>query len=341
LYEVLHVSSYNDAIKIIEKNLSVDLIILDVNLLKYQSDNIQNFVLMSQIPIILSTSDTNIELDENIQSKCYGYISETIDYFNLKNLIKNTLKLFENSQEIENRHKYFYQAEKISKFGYWEYDITNNIIKSSDGSKSIYGLEGVMNYSLKDIQKVSLLNYREMLDKSLKDLLEKRKPYDIEFKIKSFKTGKIKDIHALADYDSKKKRIIGTIYDITKQKQAEELIKKSEEKYRNLFQKHHAAMMIIDPETGEILDTNYAAAHFYGWSQDELKNMNITDINIMSKEEVFSVLKTIESKVQNYFIFKHRVADGSIKDVEVHSGRINMDGKINLLLTLILIVLKM
>jgi len=40
------------------------------------------------------------------------------------------LRLFENDQEIRNRHKYFHQAEKNSRFGYWEFDLTNNIVKT-------------------------------------------------------------------------------------------------------------------------------------------------------------------------------------------------------------------
>jgi len=57
--------------------------------------------------------------------------------------------LFENDQEIRNRHKYFHQAEKNSRFGYWEFDLTNNIVKTSEGmekivstNKSLYRLGG-------------------------------------------------------------------------------------------------------------------------------------------------------------------------------------------------------
>lgn len=210
-YEVMHCSSYDGAIRTIEKNLSVNLIILDIDVLKDQSDSVQKIFLTSQIPIILSTSDTNRELDEDWQNKSYGCISEYIDYFSLKNLIKTTLRLFENDYKL---------------------------------------------------------------------------------------------------------------------KQAKKLIRKKEEKYRNLFQGHHAAMLLIDPETGEILSANNAATDFYGWSQDELKNINIKDINTLDKEELYYKINCVNPK--NHFIFKHRIADGSIKDVEVHTGRANVEGKTTL-----------
>ena len=329
--EVIHCNSSDSAIRIIEENLSVDLIILDVDVLKELRSSIQEIFLKNQIPMILSTSDTNRELDENLQNKCYGYISENIDYFSLKNLIKTTLKLFKNDQETRNRHKYFHEAENISGFGYWEFDLTNNIVKASEGAKRIYGLPNAEIYYIKDVQKVPLADCRGLLDQAFKDLVEKRKPYDVEFKIKNLATGEIKDIHSIADYNPEKNLIIGTIYDITKQKQAEELIKKTADKYRNLFQGHHAVILAIDPETGDILNANNAASHFYGWSRDQLKNMKITDINTLSKEEVFTEMNSVKSENRNYFIFKHRISDGSIRDVEVHSGKVNIDGKTSLL----------
>jgi PAS domain S-box-containing protein len=40
--------------------------------------------------------------------------------------------------------------------------------------------------------------------------------------------------------------------------------------------------LIIDPDNGRIVDANEAAAKFYGWSQEELRQMKISDINMLS-----------------------------------------------------------
>ena len=60
-----------------------------------------------------------------------------------------------------------------------------------------------------------------------------------------------------------------------------EHLHESEEKFRKLFEEHSAVMLVIDPDTGNIVDANRAAADFYGWSIEELRKMNIQQINLL------------------------------------------------------------
>lgn len=100
------------------------------------------------------------------------------------------------------------------------------------------------------------------------------------------------------------------------------LLQESEERYKALFQNNHSPMLLIDPESGKIEDANPAACEFYKWSHDELTAMNIAEINVLSKTEILEeIAKAIGSKHNQYF-FKHRISDGSIRDVEVRSGPI-------------------
>ena len=57
----------------------------------------------------------------------------------------------------------------------------------------------------------------------------------------------------------------------------------------------------------------------------ELVEMNITDFNVLKDEEVFGELSKAESGENNHFLFKHRLADGEIRDVDVYSGTIIID----------------
>lgn len=110
-------------------------------------------------------------------------------------------------------------------------------------------------------------------------------------------------------------------------KRLEEQLKKGKTEYQNIFENHHAIMLIINPETGDIIRANLAASNFYGWSQKELRNMRVTDINILSKEEVKAEMQLAKSENKIYFSFKHQLSDGTIKDVEVYSGSIMIEGK--------------
>ncbi len=114
----------------------------------------------------------------------------------------------------------------------------------------------------------------------------------------------------------------GIITDITNRMQVEEELLLSELRYKSLFQNNHAVMLIIDPNTAKIVDANPAACRYYGWTFEEITTKKITDINIMQSEEIRSAINLVQKKEQNHFFFKHQLASGEIRDVEVYTGLI-------------------
>ncbi len=71
-----------------------------------------------------------------------------------------------------------------------------------------------------------------MLDTALKELIEKGKPYDVEFQIKAADTGEIKDIHSVAFYESDQRIVFGVIQDVTSQKRTEQALRNAETLWR-------------------------------------------------------------------------------------------------------------
>jgi len=129
--------------------------------------------------------------------------------------------------------------------------------------------------------------------------------------------------------DKRKDRFDATVIDVLEgiashigatlmRKQAEEELRQSEERYKSLFQNNHSMMMIIRPETGEIIDVNPAACQFYGWSHTELCHKNISEIDINTKSEI-ELLSNAKKGNNNHLILKHRLSNGLVKDVEVNS----------------------
>ncbi len=106
-----------------------------------------------------------------------------------------------------------------------------------------------------------------------------------------------------------------------------EHLHESEEKFRKLFEEHSAVMLVIDPDTANIVDANRAAASFYGWSVEELRKMNIQQINLLSPDVLLIEMEKTRLSTQNRYVFCHRRSDGSVRDVEVFSSKVEIAGK--------------
>ena len=125
-----------------------------------------------------------------------------------------------------------------------------------------------------------------------------------------------------------------TVVDISEHRRELELLQKSEERYKSLFQKNFSVMLLIHPETGQIIDANPSACMFYGWSHSDICRMNISEINTLSSEEVKLEMQKAISDQRNQFFFKHRKANSELRDVEVYSGPIKF-GSITLLYSIV------
>lgn len=119
----------------------------------------------------------------------------------------------------------------------------------------------------------------------------------------------------------------GVAIDITSGKLAEKTLRESEERYRSLFKNNHSIMLLIDPENGDIVDANPAAVSFYGWSYPELTGKKITDINTLTTDQVFREMEQAKKEKRRHFFFRHRLSSGQIRDVEVYSGPLTVEGR--------------
>lgn len=108
---------------------------------------------------------------------------------------------------------------------------------------------------------------------------------------------------------------------------AEHALRESEEIFREMFHQHEAVKLIIDLDTGKIIDANDAASAFYGWKHEQLINLHIQEINTLPVGELKKEIEKVRNQKKFRFEFRHRKADGSERDVEVLSSRIRINGK--------------
>ncbi len=114
---------------------------------------------------------------------------------------------------------------------------------------------------------------------------------------------------------------------ITEQKRAIEALRESEERYRSLFEDSHSIMMLIDPDTDDIVDANPVACSFYGYSKEELTRKKIADINMLPREKIHQQINELGYRTHRSFFFPHRLANGEIRNVESFIGPITLNGK--------------
>jgi len=100
-----------------------------------------------------------------------------------------------------------------------------------------------------------------------------------------------------------------------------------ESRYRQVFERTSSVCWILDAETLRILDANPAAVRFYGWSREELVGKPLTEINLLPEEEVRRLVRKAHAEQQGVFRVQHRLRSGEIRDVEVHSSPIDLEGR--------------
>jgi PAS domain S-box-containing protein len=115
--------------------------------------------------------------------------------------------------------------------------------------------------------------------------------------------------------------------EVSSRKMAEDALRESESRFRQLFHAHSAPFLLVDPASGEIVDANTSAEKFYGYAQSELKTMNIAHINMLPPELITEARQDAAMNRKNRFVFPHRLKNGEQRMVEVHSAQMNVLGR--------------
>jgi two-component system cell cycle sensor histidine kinase/response regulator CckA len=100
-------------------------------------------------------------------------------------------------------------------------------------------------------------------------------------------------------------------------------LRDSEERYRRLFELESDAIVLVDNETGEVLEVNGAATTLYGYSRDEWLHMNHTDV---SAEPDRTRQAAVEGATR-IPVRWHRKRDGTVFPVEITASHFEWRGR--------------
>lgn len=196
---------------------------------------------------------------------------------------------------------------------------TLQIVDCNDAALQKYG------YSRNEFLSLNIKDLRPQEDVSLLDgIFAANETYFkyIENPIRNHKKNgdifTIKVSSRLIDYEGRKCSLVQVI-DVTEQLLAEEKLKKSEEKYKQLFEDNPGPMIIWDFETKNIVDCNDEAQHQYGYTREEFLKLSILDIR---PEEDIQLIKNFTKVEPSYGynyrnIWLHKKKNGELMYVNV------------------------
>jgi PAS domain S-box-containing protein len=226
------------------------------------------------------------------------------------------------------------QALDAAGLAWWELDCASGRLRSSRAHAAMFALDPDAGLRWHDVVAAARPPHADAVAQAMQNLLADRTAdYHVRYRIESRgatlwvqDTGRV----TAREPDGRPATVTGVAQDITSQARLESALRKAGDRAAMLFRHHSAPMLIVDPTTGRIEDANDAAVAFYGWTLEEMRRLHVHDINGLSREAAIDVMAVVTTGHQDRYEFRHRLADGSVRDVEVFSNPIDLDGRIRL-----------
>ncbi|HUP61693.1 MAG TPA: PAS domain S-box protein [Thermoanaerobaculia bacterium] len=228
-------------------------------------------------------------------------------------------------RESEHRYRTLFELNPLPM---WVYDLqTLAFTAVNNAAVKHYG------YSQEEFLRMKITDIRPIEDvplvlASISSLEARRGPNHYRHKKKD---GTIIDVEVTSfEFVSASRRARMVIaQDITERKLAEEELRKSEERYRELFENAHDLVYTHDLE-GRVTSMNYAGERILGYSREELMGMRISDLVVPEHLEhgLEQMRRKLSGETQaTFYELDVRAKDGRRVSLELSTRLIARDGK--------------
>jgi PAS domain S-box-containing protein/putative nucleotidyltransferase with HDIG domain len=117
---------------------------------------------------------------------------------------------------------------------------------------------------------------------NMKQLVKKGSILETEYVLRrvdgSAFTGEVNST-AVRGPDGRIQALMGVVRDVTEKKLAENALRESEKRFRDIFEHSSDGVLVVDPQTGRFYDSNRMISNMLGFTHDELITMAIDDIH--------------------------------------------------------------
>jgi len=107
-------------------------------------------------------------------------------------------------------------------------------------------------------------------------------------------------------------------------KSSKNLLRDFDAAFRSMFMNHSAVIYIVDLSDFSIVDANQAALDFYGYDRKSMLTKRIPDLNTTPEDEIRTEIQKSVEEGRSFYIFKHRIANGAIRDVEIYANPVTL-----------------
>ena len=187
-------------------------------------------------------------------------------------------------------------AQKISRIGIWDFDVTSGEMFWDDEIRRISGVSSEVKPSMEDFFKLVHPDDLKFVKEAIQGTFE-GKPYEIDLRIIS-PHGTERVVHAIGelirDQNEKPLRLSGIIQDITERKKTETALSVSEAKLRSIVENSSDQIFMID-RTHKYLFVNKVLADILGKRPEDIIGKSIIEVYPKETADQFS------SNTQNVF----------------------------------------
>lgn len=120
--------------------------------------------------------------------------------------------------------------------------------------------------------------------------------------------------------------VFGFIY-FKKKREQDVILKKSELRYRNLFETANDAIIIFEPDNETVLEVNKKAIDLYGFTREEFIGMSLKSISRDVKRGEEQIRQTLQDRSSPVFEIKHLKKNGDEIDILINASVIDYDGQ--------------